>query len=280
MEHQESQPTTAALEKLDHLRQSLGEMEGVLLAYSGGVDSAFLLHVAFDVLGERVLAVTARSPLRPAAELAAAQQLASGLGAKHLVISTNELDDPELVRNPQERCYLCKRRLFLGLKRLAADEGLREVVDGSNSDDLGEHRPGLKALRELSVRSPLAESRLSKEEIRDLSRMLGLTTWDKPSQSCLATRFPYGEQLTSEKLRRVEEAERSLIKLGFRDLRVRSHGPLARIEVNPADMSALLQQAPVVVDKLEELGFVHITMDLKGYRTGSMDETQTSEANK
>jgi uncharacterized protein len=277
MRHSLTEPSATTIEKMGRLRETLEEMESVLLAYSGGVDSTLLLRVARDVLGERVLAVTARSPLRAAAELAAAQQLATSLGASHLLIDGGELDDPEIAANPLERCYLCKRRLFRRLKALAAERGLREVIDGSNRDDLGEHRPGLRALRQLGVRSPLAESELSKDEIRSLSRMLGLSTWDRPSQSCLATRFPYGEQLSPEKLTRAEDAEGFLQTLGFRELRVRSHGSLARIEVPPEDMPALLQQAATIVARLEELGFAHISMDLKGYRTGSMDEMQTFE---
>jgi len=258
--------------KVDALRKLLLEMESALVAYSGGVDSTLLLKVALEVLGERVLAVTARSPIHPASESAAAGELARRLGARHIFIEADVLDDPEFARNPPERCYLCKRRLFAGLRELAEEHGLREVVDGSNYDDLGEHRPGLRALRELGVRSPLAEAGLTKAEIRALSRKMGLPTWDKPAQACLATRFPYGELLTPEKLRRVEEAEDFLRSLGLGQLRVRSHGPLARVEVSQEEMPSLIRRAGKVVEKLKDLGYTYITLDLEGYRTGSMDE--------
>ena len=261
-----------ALKKLERLKRMLGDMRSVLVAYSGGADSTFLLWVALDVLGEKVLAATAKSPIHPASESAAAGEMARRLGAEHIFIETRELDEPEFARNPPERCYLCKRRLFARLRELAEEHGLKEVVEGSNRDDLGEHRPGLKALRELRIRSPLAEAGLTKAEIRVLSRKMGLPTWDKPAQACLATRFPYGELLTPEKLRRVEEAEEFLRSLGLGQLRVRSHGLLARIEVSREEMPRLLDEAGSVVEELKKLGYTYIALDLEGYRTGSMDE--------
>ena len=263
----------ARLRKLGLLKRILAEMEGVLVAYSGGVDSTFLLLVALEVLGENVLAVTAKSPIHPASESAAARELARRLRAKHLFVETGELDDPDFASNPPERCYLCKQRLLSKLKELADEHGLKQVVEGSNYDDLGKHRPGLRAVRELGVRSPLAEARLTKKEIRALSRQMGLPTWNKPAQACLATRFPYGEQLTLEKLRRVEVAEEFLRSLGLGQLRVRDHGVLARIEAAQKEMPRLLgKMAPQVVDKFKALGYTYITLDLEGYRTGSMDE--------
>jgi uncharacterized protein len=260
------------MSNLDLLKQILNGMESVLVAYSGGVDSTFILKVALETLGENVLAVTAKSPIHPASELAAAEELARRLGARHLVIEAGEMGDPAFVRNPPERCYLCKRGLFTRLKELAQERGLREVVEGSNYDDLGEYRPGLRALRELGVRSPLAEARLTKREIRSFSLEMGLPTWDKPAQACLATRFPYGELLTPERLKRVEEAEEFLRSLGLGQLRVRDHGILARIEVGREEMSRLLgEMAPELVDKFKALGYAYITLDLEGYRTGSMD---------
>jgi len=258
--------------KVDALRKLLLEMGSALVAYSGGVDSTFLLKVALEVLGDKVLAITAKSPIHPVSESAAAGELARRLGARHIFIETDELNDPQFASNPPERCYLCKRRLFARLKELAEEHGLREVLDGSNYDDLGEHRPGLKALRELGVRSPLAEASLTKAEIRALSHKMNLPTWDKPAQACLATRFPYGEQLTPEKLRRVEEAEDFLRSLGLGQLRVRSHGLLARIEVAQDEMPRLLEEAEKIVGELKKLGYTYITLDLEGYRTGSMDE--------
>jgi len=258
--------------KLGQLKNILAGMEGVLVAYSGGADSTFLLKVALGALGDNVLAVTAKAPIFPASELATAEEMAHRLGAQHLFVEIGLLDDPRFASNPPDRCYICKRALFSRLKELAEGRGF-EMADGSNSDDLGEHRPGLRALQELGVRSPLAEAGLTKAEIRLISKGMGLPTWDKPPQTCLATRFPYGERLTLEKLRQVEEAEGFLHSLGLRQLRVRSHGPLARIEVPKKDMVRLLSETPShIVDKLKELGYTYVTLDLEGYRSGSMDE--------
>ena len=256
--------------KLGQLKDILAGMGGVLVAYSGGADSTFLLKVALDVLSENVLAVTAKAPIFPASELATAEEMAHRLGARHLFVEIGLLEDPRFASNPPDRCYICKRALFSRLKELAEGRGF-EMADGSNSDDLGEHRPGLRALQELGVRSPLAEAGLTKDEIRALSKEIGLPTWDKPSQTCLATRFPYGECLTLEKLRRVEEAEGFLRSLGLRQLRVRSHGSLVRIEVSREDMARLLELAASVVARLKESGYTYVTLDLEGYRSGSMD---------
>jgi uncharacterized protein len=229
--------------------------------------------VALDVLRDRVLAVTDRSALHPADDLAAAEETAHRLGARHLFIESHQLANPDFARNPPERCYLCKRELLSNLKGLAQEHGLNQVVEGSNYNDLDRYRPGLKAVRELGVRSPLAETRLTKKEIRTLSRQMGLPTWNKPAQACLATRFPYGEQLTPERLRRVEKAERFLRSLGLGQLRVRDHDGLARIEVAHEEMSYLLgEMASQVIDEFRALGYTYITLDLEGHRSGSMDE--------
>jgi uncharacterized protein len=258
--------------KLHELKDILTGIGGVLVAYSGGADSTLLLKVALDVLGEKVLAATARAPIFLSSELAAVEEMAHRLGARHIFVEMGVMDDPRFSSNPPDRCYICKRIIFHRLQELAGDYGF-EVTDGSNHDDLGEHRPGLKALRELGVRSPLAEAGFTKSEVRALSREMGLLTWDKPAQTCLATRFPYGEQLTLEKLSRVEKAENLLHSLGLRQLRVRSHNSLARIEVSKEDIAQLLsERAPEIVDKLKGLGYAYVTLDLQGYRTGSMDE--------
>lgn len=258
--------------KLCKLKDILAGMGSVLVAYSGGADSTFLLKVALDVLGENVLATTARMPIFPSSELAAAEETAHRLRARHLFVETGVLDDPDFSCNPPDRCYICKRALFSRLRELASKHGLNQVVEGANRDDLGECRPGLRAVRELTVKSPLAEAGFTKAEIRSLSREMGLPTWNKPAQTCLVTRFPYGERLTRERLKRVEEAEGFLHSLDLRQVRVRDHGVLARIEVPAEDMVRLLALAPQVVDRLKELGYTYITLDLEGHRTGSMDE--------
>lgn len=257
--------------KLCKIKDILAGIGSVLIAYSGGADSTFLLKVALDVLGENVLAATTRAPIFPSSELTAAAEMAHRLGARHLFVETGVLDDPSFSCNPTE-CYICKRALFSRLRELASKHGLNEVIQGSNLDDLGEYRPGLRAVWELGVRSPLAEARFTKAEIRSLSREMGLPTWNKPAQICLATRFPYGERLTREKLKRVEEAEGFLHSLDLGQVRVRDHGVLTRIEVPGEDMARLLELAPRVVDRLKESDYAYITLDLEGYRTGSMDE--------
>ena len=274
--HRRDRLEDGCLAKTAALKEILADMEGVLVAYSGGTDSTFLLAVAQGVLGDNVLAVTARAPIFTASEMAAAEEMARRLGVRHLFVRSGVLDEPRFSSNPPDRCYLCKRALFSRLRGIAQNYGY-EVADGSNLDDLGEYRPGLRALRELGVRSPLVEADLTKADIRSLSREMGLPTWDQPSQTCLSTRFPYGDHLTEEDLRRVEKAEEFLHSLGLTQLRVRVHGMLARVEVPEYETVRVLRElAPQIVDEFKALGYTYISLDLEGYRTGSMDEVLES----
>jgi len=249
-------------------------MERVVVAYSGGVDSSLLLRVAVEALGPgRVLAVIGDSASLPRRELAAAQSLASTMGAPCRVIKSEEMKDPEYRANSEDRCYFCKRALFGALTRLAAEEGFDVILDGSNADDLGDWRPGLRAAREYGVRSPLQEADLSKAEVRELSRRLGLPTAEKPAMACLASRLPYGTPVTPEALSKIEKAEAMLRELGVGQVRVRLHGDLARIEVLPEGFPQLLVASARerVLAALGELGFRYVCLDLQGYRSGSMN---------
>ncbi len=263
---------TAAGQKLERLQTILRRMESCVLAYSGGVDSTFLLKVAHDVLGDRVLAVTATSETYPAEELEEAVTLARQIGARHLVLETRELENEDFASNPPTRCYFCKTELFSKLEKVAREESLAYVIDGFNVDDLGDFRPGMQAGQERGVRSPLREAGMGKAEIRALSQEMGLPTWDKPALACLSSRIPYGNRITREKLDQIDAAERFLRQIGFRQLRVRHHDNIARIEVSPEEMETLLVHAEAIVKRLKSLGFLYVTMDLQGYRTGSMNE--------
>jgi len=260
--------------KLLSLREVLSSLEAICIAYSGGVDSTFLLRVSKDVLGEDVLAVTATSPTYPQRELNEAIESAQKMGVRHLLISSNELDIPGFSENTANRCYYCKHDLFRKLKAEAEKYGIKTVADGSNYDDTEDYRPGRKAAKEIGVRSPLCEAELTKNEIRYLSKELGLSTWNKPSLACLSSRIPYNEKITEEKLKQVEEAEGILRDLGFTQFRVRHHNDIARIEFIPEEMSSLnVSQMRLSIDSaLKSLGFRYVTVDLKGYRTGSMNE--------
>ncbi len=262
-------------EKRNRLKDLLGKMGRVLVAYSGGVDSTLLLKMAKDTLGEKnVLAVTALSPLYPERELAGAKELARSIGVRHLLIRSNELEIEGFSTNPPDRCYLCKKELFEKLLDIAKREAILFVIEGSTLDDEKDHRPGRRAVRELGIRSPLQEALLTKSDVRDLSRAFDLPTWDKPSFACLASRFPYGDEITIQALARVDQAESYLLSLGFKQVRVRNYQGLARIELYPEEITRLMNGSlrEEVVRHLKEIGYKYVTLDLQGFRSGSMNE--------
>ena len=263
-------------EKYQQLKTLLSELDSVVVAFSGGVDSTFLLRVAAEVLGtDKVLALTATSPTYPSFEFEQSQKLAADIGVKQLVIESNELEIPGFAENPPRRCYHCKHELFSLCLKQAEQAGFNCVLDGSNLDDLADYRPGRDALKELQVRSPLLEAELSKDDIRQLSKQLGLPTWDKQPFACLSSRFPYGTRITAERLQQIDHCESWLRKQGFANYRVRYHEQIARIEVAPAEISRLLdeQLREQLVAEFKTAGFTYVTLDLQGYRTGSMNET-------
>lgn len=264
-------------EKLNVLKTILKRTDGAVIAFSGGVDSTFLLKLAWEVLGDKAIAVTAHSETYPRRELEEARQFTEAQGIKHIVIETLELEIEGFADNPPDRCYYCKHELFSKLTKIAGENGLKYVLDGSNYDDRNDHRPGMRAARQLGVLSPLKESGLTKGEIRELSREYGLSTWDKPSFACLSSRFPYGTRITPEKVAVIGEAEDFIRDLGFRELRVRHHDSIARIEVAKADLMNIVAHADQITEKLKSLGFLYVTLELSGYKTGSMNYTLTDE---
>ncbi len=267
-----------ALRKLETLQNELRRLGRVMIAFSGGVDSTFLLQVAHMTLGDAAMAITARSGVVPKRDVAEAEEFCQKQGIRHLYFDFDELEVPGFAENPPDRCYICKKTLFSNFLRLAAESGA-QLCEGSNMDDLGDYRPGLKALAELDVHSPLRVAQLSKAEIRLLSHKLGLPTWDKPTFACLASRFVYGERITAAKLAAVDKAEQLLWELGFKQFRVRVHGDLARIELLPEQLMLAVEERmrAVIYSRLKEFGFAYVALDLKGYRTGSMNETLAVE---
>ncbi|NJD02216.1 MAG: ATP-dependent sacrificial sulfur transferase LarE [Ruminiclostridium sp.] len=260
--------------KLAKLKENLKRMEKLAVAYSGGVDSTFLLKVAHDTLKDNVIAVTARSSTYPEREYNEAVAFVKTLGAKHITIVSEELDIEGFSGNPVNRCYFCKKELFTKISRVAGQYGITYLADGSNTDDLGDYRPGMAAMKELKVVSPLREADMSKDDIRALSREMGLPTWDKQPFACLASRFPYGQEITREKLGMIDKAEQYMLDMGFRQVRVRMHGDVARIEVAVNERRKFFDEAVMdkVHNEMREIGFKYVTLDLKGYRTGSMNE--------
>ena len=262
-------------EKKQRLEEYLKGLGSVAVAFSSGVDSTFLLRVAHNVLGDKAIAVTARSCSFPVRELNEAKAFCKAHGIEHIIVESEELSIDGFSQNPKNRCYLCKKELFTKIKNIANERGISYIAEGSNTDDNGDYRPGLIAVAELEVKSPLREAELSKAEIRQLSKEMGLPTWDKQSFACLSSRFVYGETITEEKLSMVDKAEQRLLDLGFHQVRVRIHGNIARIEIDRSEFEKIIQ--PDISENinayLRELGFLYVTLDLSGYQMGSMNKT-------
>jgi pyridinium-3,5-biscarboxylic acid mononucleotide sulfurtransferase len=266
--------------KLNNLETLLRNTNGAIIAFSAGVDSTFLLKVAYSVLGERAIALTAALPTVPPGEFEVAKEFAQKLGCRHIVIDSNELANPSFAQNPSNRCFFCKDELYRICRDQAKILNIPIVVDGTNLDDLKDHRPGLKAAKEWGIRHPLVEAEMTKEDIRRHSRALNLATWDKPSSPCLSSRFPYGTEINLERLRKIGACEVYLKELRFREFRVRYHGDLARIELSAQEIGRFFDETTrqAVVKKFKEIGFNYVSLDLQGYRTGSMNETLAAKA--
>ncbi len=262
-------------EKLNALKEYIKSLGSLAVGFSGGVDSTFLIFVAHEVLKDKALAVTTVDAAIPERELNDAKEFCAAHGIRHIILKVDPLKIEGYRKNGPDRCYFCKHGLFTEIKKAAEEEGIEYVAEGSNMDDLGDYRPGLKAVEELSVKSPLREADLNKADIREISRAMGLPTWNKPSYACLASRFVYGEEITEEKLKMIDSAEQFLIELGFYEERVRMHGSIARIEVPGADISRLAADdiREAVYKRFKEIGFLFVTLDMHGYKTGSMNAT-------
>lgn len=262
-------------EKYNILQEYLKSIGSVAVAFSSGVDSTFLLKAAYDALGDKVIAVTAKSCSFPERELQDAIKFTKEHNITHEIFDPEELNIEEFSENPPNRCYICKHAIFSKMKEIAVNKGIKEVIEGSNIDDLGDYRPGLIAIEELGIKSPLRHAGLTKSEIRELSKDMGLKTWDKQSFACLVSRIPYGQKITTEKLRMVDEAEQLLLDMGFHQIRVRHHGNLARIEIDQEQFSKIMEKGTreLIYNQFKEIGFTYVSLDLLGYRTGSMNET-------
>ena len=266
-------------QKLEQLKTIFAEMDRALIAYSGGIDSTLVAKIAYDVLSDRALAITAESPSLLPEDLEEARIQAAAIGIPHEIVQTHEMDNPNYTANPVNRCYFCKSELHDTLKPLALQRGYPYVVDGVNADDLQDYRPGIQAAKERGARSPLAEVGITKIEVRQLSQQLGLPWWDKPAQPCLSSRFPYGEEITVAKLQRVGRAELYLRKLGLKNLRVRSEGDTARIELPPEQIKefVLTTDLPQLVAAFQEFGFIYVTLDLEGFKSGKLNRVLDRE---
>lgn len=266
-------------EKLENLKQYLASLQSVAVAFSSGVDSTFLLKVAHEVLGEKVIAVTAESCSFPKRELEEAKSFCVKEGIRHFICESEELEIEGFSKNPVNRCYLCKRELFEKIREITEENHIENIVEGSNMDDNGDYRPGLQAVAELDIKSPLRYAKMTKEDIRQLSKAMGLATWDKQSFACLSSRFVYGEDITREKLSMVDRAEQLLLDMGFHQIRVRIHDKIARIEILPEEFEKLIRSEvrEKILSEFQSYGFTYVTMDLQGYRTGSMNETLQKE---